>query len=311
MLYMCYSNLNEKNTVGVKKKIRAQCHAFEKRVGRTYYTFFAGHTFYLLHDDKVVDRGFALTKKMCNDIALEWLIKYAIKSVYIRYSFSDVWFLDFLEELKKRCFKVVIEFPTIPYDGEHGCARPVEDRYYREQLCQHVNCCTTYANYKAVFKIPCIPLVNGVDLEENKSKEYREKDGSIILVAVAIMEKWHGYERVIQGMHEYYSNGGKVNIIFKLVGDGEQIPYYNSLVERYGLWNHVHFYGKLEGKELDNVYDESDIAVGVLGMYKVGRQSAAPIKTGEYCARGIPFIYGYDDVSVTKNHYFAGGRLHS
>ncbi len=305
MLYMCYINLNKDNAVGVRKKIKAQCCAFRKVFGTVYYTIFDGHTFYLLSGDEIIEKRFALTKKMCNDIALKWVSKFDIKRVYIRYDFSDIWFLDFLQELKIGCIKVVLEFPSIPYDDERGCTRPTEDRYYREQLCQYVNCCTTYANYQTVFNIPCITLVNGVDVNENKSKRYREKDDSIILVAVAIMAKWHGYERVIQGMYEYYSKGGKTNIIFKLVGDGGQIPYYNSLAVKYGLQNHVIFCGRLDGKDLDDVYDESDIAIGVLGMYKVGRKSAAPIKSGEYCARGIPFVYGYDDVSIGSNKYFA------
>lgn len=304
MLYMCYINLNQDNAVGVRKKIKAQCRAFGKAFGTVYYTIFAGQTIYLLLEDRIVDRGYAITKKMCNDITLEWARKYNIKRVYIRYAFSDIWFLDFLCELKKRGIKVVLEFPTIPYDGERGYPVPMEDRYYREQLCQYVYCCTTYADYKTVFNIPCIPLTNGVDMKEHKAKQYREKDGRIILVAVAVMGKWHGYERVIQGIHEYYSHGGKVNIIFKLVGNGGQLAYYNRLVNEYKLCEHVLFCGHLEGENLNEIYDYSDIAVGSLGLYKTGIQSAAPIKLREYCARGIPFIYGYDDFSFKDKIYF-------
>ena len=304
MLYMCYINLNKDNNVGVRKKIKAQCRVFEKAFGTAYYTIFAGQTIYLLLQDRIVDSGFAITKQMCNDITLEWVRKYDIKRVYIRYAFSDIWFLDFLSELKKRDIKAVLEFPTIPYDGERGCPVPMEDRYYRERLCQYVDCCTTYADYKTVFNIPCISLTNGVDMKEHKAKQYREKDGRIILAAVAAMGKWHGYERVIQGMHEYYSHGGKVNIIFNLVGNGGQLAYYNRLVNEYKLCEHVLFCGHLEGENLNAIYDNSDIAVGSLGLYKTGIQSAAPIKLREYCARGIPFIYGYDDFSFKDRIYF-------
>ena len=67
----------------------------------------------------------------------------------------------------------------------------------------------------------------------------------------------------------------------------------------------MYFYGQLNGNELDQVYNRSDIGIGALGLYKVNVQSAAPIKTGEYCARGIPFIYGYDDISLNGDEYFA------
>lgn len=304
MLYMCYADLNRKHIVGVRKKIRAQCHAFGKVFGKVYYTIFAGQTIYLLLEDEIIDKQFALTKKMCNDAALEWLKKYGINRVYIRYEFSDIWFLEFLDELRKKGIKVVLEFPTIPYDNERVCARPIEDRYYREQLYQYVECCTTYSKYETVFNIPCIPLINGVDMEEHATKQYREKDGSIILVAVAAMAKWHGYERVIRGIHEYYMGDGKVNIIFYLVGNGGQLSYYNRLVDEHKLGEHVFFLGHLEGERLNAIYNNSDIAIGSLGLYKTGIQSAAPIKLREYCARGIPFIYGYDDISFQNKQYF-------
>ena len=71
------------------------------------------------------------------------------------------------------------------------------------------------------------------------------------------------------------------------------------------MQEHVTFCGQLSGEMLDAVYDSSDIAVGSLGFFKAGIQSGAPIKLREYCARGIPFVYGYNDISFHKNHYFA------
>lgn len=64
------------------------------------------------------------------------------------------------------------------------------------------------------------------------------------------------------------------------------------------------FYGKLTGEKLDAIYENLDIAVGSLGLYKAGIQSNSPIKSQEYCARGIPFVYGDDDTSFNKNQYF-------
>lgn len=304
MLYICYTNLNIDRAVGVRKKIKAQCQAFSKDFDRVYYTIFAGQTIYLLLDGLIIDREFSLTKKMCNDIVLKWLRKYDIDKVYIRYEYSDIWFLEFLTELKNMNIRAVLEFPTIPYDKERVCKRPIEDKYYREQLWQYIDCCTTYSAYETVFNIPCIPLVNGVEIEKHPLKQYRKKDGRIILVAVASMTRWHGYERVLQGMQEYYSKGGKRNVIFRLVGDGGQLSYYQRLCDKYQLQDYVFFCGRQQGEALDRIYDDSDIAIGSLGMYKTGLKSAAPIKLREYCARGIPFIYGYDDTSFTDEDYF-------
>lgn len=303
-LYVCYQDLSKNNLIGVRKKIKAQCCAFGEVLGKVYYTIFAGHTFYLMEKDRIIDKAFSLDKKMCNESVLKWIHQYNILKVYIRYDFSDIWFIDFVRHLKELDIKTVLEFPTIPYDGERGYIRPIEDRYYREQLYQYVECCTTYSDCKSVFNIPCISLVNGVNIEEHRTKQYRDKDGNIVLIAVAAMAKWHGYERIIQGMHEYYSKGGERNIVFYLVGEGGQLSYYRKLVEEYQLQKQVVFYGRLQGEELDKIYDSSDIAIGSLGMYKVNIRFAAPIKLREYCTRGIPFIYGYEDVSFIDEKYF-------
>lgn len=304
MLYINYINISSDGYIGIRKKISAQCRIFEKVFGTVYYTIFTGTMMYLLHDDKVIDKEYAIAGQTTNEVLLKWLIKYGIKRVYIRYTLSDMWFVDFLKEIKGINIKGVLEFPTIPYDDEGWVRRPLEDKYYREQLYKYVECCTTYANCKTVFGIPCITLVNGVDLEEQKKKKYRKKDGAVVLLAVASLGKWHGYERVIQGIHDYYTNGGEKNIIFNVVGMGGQLTYYERLTEEYQLEDHVIFHGQLKGAKLDAIYDNSDIAMGSLGFYKANLQSGAPIKLREYCARGIPFVYGYNDISFSKNDYF-------
>lgn len=303
MLYVNYADLNSDGYVGIKKKILAQCRVFEKVFGKVYYTMSCGPMMYLVQDGKIIDKELAITIKMCNEIILGWSDRYGIKRTYIRYGRSDIWFIDYLKQLKSKNIKSVLEFPTIPYDGEGPGS--IEDKYYREQLHNYIDCCTTYANFETVFNIPCIPLVNGVDIKDQKEKKYRKKDGTIVLVAVASNAKWHGYERVIQGLHDYYANGGERNLIFNLVGNGPQTPYYKKLTEQYQLYEHVAFHGQLSGTKLDDIYDNSDIAIGSLGFYKINLYSNAPIKLREYCARGIPFVYGYDDISFSTNNYFA------
>lgn len=213
--------------------------------------------------------------------------------------------MEFLKKQKEKGVVSVLEFPTIPYDNELSNKRLIEeDKYYREKISKYISQCTTYADYSEVFGIPCIPLLNGVDIDKTPMRTCREQDGRIVLLAVATMEQWHGYERVIEGMAEYYKETGRRNILFKLVGEGLEIDKYKNIVKNYGLEQYVEFCGKLEGEELDRQYDEADIAVGSLGMYKTGCLKGAPIKLREYCARGIPFIYAYEDIGFNGNEKY-------
>ena len=62
------------------------------------------------------------------------------------------------------------------------------------------------------------------------------------------------------------------------------------------------FHGFLYGKELDKVYDDSDIGIGALGLYKSGISEGTGIKAVEYCVRGLPIIVP-DDYGF-RNKYF-------
>lgn len=299
MLYIVYAN----PSIGVRKKIIAQCRAFQRVFERAYYTLYCGQMLYLLQEEQVIDKEFANTKKLCNEILLQWTEKYNINKIYIRYIISDLWFVEFLEELKNRKIRCVLEFPTYPYDGEGWRKKIIEDNYYRKQMHQYIDCCTTYSNFEKIFDIPCISLINGVDVADHKVKRTIHKNTSdIVLIAVATMRREHGYERIIKGMHEYYHSGGKREIYFNLVGDGAQIPYYKELVNEYNLEKYVLFHGFLIGQKLDDIYEHSDIGIGALGLYKSGIFEGTGIKAVEYCVRGLPIVMP-DDYGF-KNKYF-------
>lgn len=260
---------------------------------------------YLMLNGKIMEKDVALSKSDCNRLLVSWIEKYQVSKTYIRYDYSDIWFVNYLKWQKEKNIKSILEFPTIPYDGELSNKRLIaEDRYYREKLSKYINQCTTYSDFSEVFGIPCISLLNGVDITENPMRTCREQDGSIVLLAVASMAKWHGYERIIEGLAEYYKGNGEKNILFKLVGEGPETDKYKNMVKNYGLGQHVEFCGKLEGEELDRQYDGADIAAGSLGMYKTGLDRGAPIKLREYCARGIPFIYAYEDIGFNGNEEY-------
>jgi len=305
LIYIAYADIYHKSYIGIRKKIQAQIHVFQKYFKDVYLTTYSGQMMYLLKNEEILDKRWAVTKEDCSHALLDWIRDYGIKNTYIRYDYSDKWFIKFMEKLHGQNVISVLEFPTIPYDGELSHERLIlEDRCYRKKLYRVVDKCTTYSPNEQVFGIPCINLVNGVNLQDHPLKKRRNQD-DLVLIAAAVMAKWHGYERVIQGMAEYYKNGGQRNITFRLAGEGSQLSYYQSLVEKCHLQDKVDFLGVLSGSALDLAYDQADIGVGSLGMYKTGIKINAPIKTREYCARAIPFLYGYDDNGFSGKETFA------
>ena len=249
---------------------------------------------YLMDDKKMLEKEVAVTRKDANLLLCYWIEKYNITRTYIRYNLADRYLLHFLKYLKEKQVKMILELPTYPYDGELSNSYiKMEDAYYREQLKKYVDRIATYTNDSEIWGISCINLKNGIDLVNIPINIRKREKNTINLIAVSSMAIWHGYERILKGIYQYYKENGTYKIFLRFIGEGGEEKYYKSLTERYNLQPYVIFCGKLLGKELNEKFEQSDVAIGSLGMYKTGIYEGNPIKGAEYCARGIPFIYGY------------------
>ena len=302
LIYVTHSHLNRSSLSGIKKKILSQVQVLQKYFGTVYYTMCCEGMIYLMDGSRIIDKELSITRQMTNEVLCAWLDKYQVDKTYIRYEYSsNPWFLRFLARQKERNVRSVLEIPTYPYDQEIAAGRlKLEEGLFRRELPRYVECVATYSEDKTIWGIPCINLVNGVDLENNPLRK-RKKKNKIILIGVGGCARWHGYERVITGLHDYYKEGGAYDILFKVVGTGSQENYYRFLTAQYNLQDHVEFCGRLDGEKLDSQYSMADIAIGTLALYRAGLQAAFPIKGAEYCARGIPMVIGYDDFRFPLN----------
>jgi len=140
---------------------------------------------------------------------------------------------------------------------------------------------------------------NGIAVSSVPLRAAPKFDGkNLELLCVAHVAKWHGLDRLIEGMAQY-DKSSKVTL--HIVGDGSEIPNLKLLVSKLGLEQNVLFHGFKAGKELDNFFDKCHIAVGSLGIHRIGLNEASVLKVREYCARGIPFIYGAKDPDFPKD----------
>ena len=133
--------------------------------------------------------------------------------------------------------------------------------------------------------------------------QYRED--VITLIGVAFMQKHHGYERLIRGLREYYRGKKEKRVELLLIGEGPEKASYQRLVRKYKLQNHVKFYSTKSGKELDAMYDMSDVALASFGMYKLGIYSKlSALKTRECLAKGMPIITGCSIDVLDENYKY-------
>lgn len=227
---------------------------------------------------------------------------------YIRKDILDASFIELISEIRKQKpeIKIVLEIPTFPYDLEWSNVKDFpmlfKDRLYRKKLSTYIDRIVVYGKEKEVYGIPCINSNNGIDMAVIPVRTPRiHEDNRIQLLGVAGLAKWHGYDRLIKGLSDYYSSQKReYEVIFHIVGAGAEKNRLEKLAKRLNIDKYVIFHGSKKGKELDVLFDNCDIGIGSLGMHRIKMYDGYTLKLREYTARGIPYIYAYNDPLIEE-----------
>ncbi len=220
--------------------------------------------------------------------------------LFIRRSGADGRFIRFLKHIKKEypnC-KILCEIATYPYVGEmlrsyRGWLFLLKELYNQIFLKKYVDRFITYSPDDKILGVQTIRIMNGIEVSSVREVSNRQVDvRTINLIAVAMMQKSHGYERVIRGLRKYYDDGGERDIILYMVGGGKEKDTYLKLVNKLHLENNIIFCGIKTGEELDRIYEKADIALSIFGAYKAGIKVSSALKTKEYLAKGLPVVSG-------------------
>lgn len=244
--------------------------------------------------------------------AYESMAKHNPDYVYIRRTTADRGLLRFIKkvrELYPAC-KIIVEIMSYPYDKEEFLNIIYWPYYFKECINRkkyklYIDRFVTFSDDNKIFGVDTLQTLNGIDVSMvipvSSEKEY----SGINLIAVAGMYKFHGYERLIHGLYNYYKKGGQYEITVHLVGNGPELRKYKEITRKLNLDDNVLFYGKKYGRELDEIYNGMDIAISSLGLYKLGINRISSLKLNEYLAKGLPIAAGCDTVALTgKNSQY-------
>ena len=312
---LIYLNLVSEESLGVTKKISYQCNAFRKL---KFEVINLSRKNYMKFLYKLETKSNGKIKNFFKIISSILLLektknRYFFKKndiLYVRYFGASSILLKYFKNLKKIGVKIILEIPTYPYDNENRenekeSVRDKLDKKYRLELYKYVDKIVTFSDDEEIWRIPCINISNGIDLEKIKLINKIKKDNKVVFTSVSICAFWHGIDRFLYSLLEYKKNNSENNIVFNIVGEGDETSKLKKIVEDNPLLKEcVIFYGFKSGKELDEIYNQTDIAVGSLGFFRSGLEKGSTLKVREYIARGLPFILGYDDISLSKNERF-------
>lgn len=222
-------------------------------------------------------------------------------------------FLSLLKKLHAQGTRVILEIPTYPYDGERLLQKKkiiagllqIIDHMCRKMLKKYVDVVAAFCDEDKIFDIPAIPISNGTDVEHIRQRQPSFQNDELNLLAMAKMDLWHGYDRLIEGLRLYYENHPTIKVYLHLVGSGDCLTDWFRLVQKYHLGSYVFFHGDCYGQMLNDLFDRCDLGVSSLGMYRIGLWMGSNLKVSEYCARGLPFLYSCAEMGLDDNVPFA------
>ena len=259
--------------------------------------------YYILEDLNGPIR-FNIVKRLYRQYRLFILLKEIFISIenqsvlYLRY-LRIPWFGYACSILKKRGFKIVAEHNAIENNESIGLRiwDTVYGPAFRKQVDGIVcvtNAITEYEIKRSNYLLkPHVTIGNGVAVSSLRIHSPPTFFGDQLnLIFVGFVTYKHGVDRLLRGLGNYQ---GKIKLHLSLVGDGSELVNLKKLVNELELQDLVTFTGYLTGEALDNLFDSSHIAIASLGQHRSYETEASDLKVREYCARGIPFIYGCSD----------------
>lgn len=232
--------------------------------------------------------------------------------------------IHFFRKLKKAGICTVTEIPTYPYDGEFAGATGQQrmnlmvDQLFRNRLYRYMDAIVTFSNAEAIFGQRTIRISNGVDFDSIPLHKPYTTNDEIHLIGVAEVHYWHGYDRLIAGLGEYYQSvrlspqtSDFKQVFFHIVGGiwkgdmfgSEFAPGILTLIEKYELQDKVILHGQMFGKPLDDLFNQCVFAIGSLGRHRNGITVIKTLKNREYATRGIPFVYSEQDDDFDNQPY--------
>ena len=326
ILFLVYHGFSDHS--GISKKIHYQVKGLKENgydVRLCYYDFSAdGHRCRYVDGKAIMDYGTgsvaAIRQRMDFDCIYNYCISEGIQFVYARcFQNASPWLIRFFKKLKKAGIHAVTEIPTYPYDLEFSSSSDWNmrvglwvDKRFRRRLYRQMDAVVTFSDATEIFGQKTIRISNGVDFESIPIHHVQPVDNAIHMVGVAEVHFWHGYDRLIAGIGEYYRRTDRTkDVVFHIVGGVHpsymtgipQAQGFQTLIDHYGIQKQVVFHGTLFGDDLNKVFNQCQFAIGSLARHRSGISIIKTLKNREYATRGIPFIYSEHDNDFDNQPY--------
>lgn len=304
-LYISVVDRESKRFGGVYKKIQSQVGAFQNLDVSMDYIGMKGNAIEFVNTiDKVnLERAkhYIFFRRILKRYS-ELNNKYDF--IYVRYSFANPYMTLLIRKFSRANTKVFVEIPTYPYSDEIKKTTKNKvllkvDRLLWKLNKNWIDRLVLTNDIKDLFGIKAVNIFNGINIKDISIGIEGALNNSINMIGVANVSRWHGYDRLIKGIADYYKNNdcNKYLVNFYIVGEGPEKNNLEELTTNLNVSKYVKFLGAKFGEELEKIYEDMHIGVSSLALFRAGG-GHDPIKSKEYVAKGMPVIIGYEDKAL-------------
>ena len=232
-----------------------------------------------------------------------------VSRLIVRYSYSD---FSIFSLVRKFSGVVIFEHHTKELE-ELECNNKfrgflwgqfIMEKYAPRLISRHLKGCIAVTEDILIYQVSRFGLdpnkshvfPNGVKRSvfvENRKKKI--DDVFEIVFGASRFSHWHGLDLLIESANQYK---GAHTIHLNIFGDTCEQSIKNSLES---LDNHrvkLFVHGTISRDEIFKLYERCHLGVDSLGLNRLGMTSGSTLKSKEYIARGLPFIYNTPDQSL-------------
>jgi glycosyltransferase involved in cell wall biosynthesis len=303
------------NTVGITQKVKGQIEAFERLGYDVTYTGYLIDGVAIFNNGKVIKKiNYPFKHENFNHLIRRNLLLYISRKfisenkipfefAYLRYHFFDPAYIDLMKAIKFEKIKTVIEMHSYPVFTQKDVFNPFKyfDSFCSRKVKKYCDLIVAMTNLKNILGVTTLEIENSITPLDFKVKYTPKIDENFTLINVAFENITHGLDRVINGISQYYQKGGEKNVELLLIGQYSEKT--KNLVSKLSLQDKIIFLGKKEKDEMSDYFDRAHMAIGSLGNHRANSYYGSALKTKEYIARGIPFVYGWKERVLNQFPY--------
>lgn len=238
--------------------------------------------------------------KCCDEI-----IRENYHAIYLRFFIPGLDLVRFLKRVKKESPGTIIllEYPTLNVgplmktDKARWISYLINKRRIGK-MNKAANFIITLTKDKELFGKPAVFMPNGFDFKDTDVSEPKSGERELVLLGVASdCAHYHGYDKIIKGLGDYYRKGNELPVYFRIVSSllGHNMSALRKLAEEENVADKVIFCGLKSKNELADEYRNAHIGIGTLALHRIGLMDNYSLKHREYAAFGLPFIMSLGD----------------